>query len=57
MVTAPEAGTIQDVLLATWPPRTASGEGNLERFLREREPSTVDPEREDTDRASEGAGR
>jgi hypothetical protein len=57
MVTAPEAGTIQDVLLATWPPRTASGEGNLERFLREREPSPVDPEREDADRASEGAGR
>lgn len=54
MVKAPEAGTIQDVLMATWPPRTATGEGNLERFLRDRGPSPVDP---DTDRPDGVRGR
>lgn len=44
LVKAPEAGTIQDVLMAAWPPRTATGAGNLERFLHDRESSLVDPE-------------
>jgi hypothetical protein len=26
-------GTVQDILVATWPARSASGAGNLERFL------------------------
>lgn len=30
-----EAGTIQDVLLASWPPRSAGGRGALDRFLRD----------------------
>lgn len=38
MLTAPEPGTIQDVLMATWPRRSPSGQGNLERFLRDRAP-------------------
>jgi hypothetical protein len=39
MLAAPEPGMIQDVLMATWPPRSPSGQGNLERFLREAAPS------------------
>lgn len=35
MVMAPRADTIQDVLMATWPPRSPTGRGNLERFLRD----------------------
>lgn len=34
-ITAPEPGVIQDVLMATWPPRSPTGQGNLERFLRD----------------------
>lgn len=34
---APEAGLVQDVLLAAWPPRSPSGSGGLDRFLRESE--------------------
>jgi len=38
MITAPEPGAIQDVLMATWPPRSPTGQGNLERFLRDAAP-------------------
>lgn len=31
-----DAGSLQDVLLASWPERTRVGGGNLERFLRDR---------------------
>ncbi len=31
----PEQGVVQDVLLASWPPRSPGGRGALERFLRE----------------------
>lgn len=31
-----DAGSLQDVLLASWPERTRAGGGNLERFLRDR---------------------
>jgi len=33
----PEPGAMQDVLLAAWPPRSATGGGALERFLRDQE--------------------
>ena len=42
----PEPGTIQDVLLAAWPPRSPAGRGGLERFLRQSDaqtPSTPEP--------------
>ena len=39
MITAPEPGTIQDVLMATWPPRSPTGRGNLDRFLKDVAPS------------------
>ncbi len=40
MIAAPQPGTIQDVLMATWPPRSPSGQGNLERFLRDAPPTS-----------------
>ena len=45
MITAPEPGAIQDVLMATWPPRSPTGQGNLERFLRDSTPVPNDADR------------
>jgi hypothetical protein len=45
MITAPEPGAIQDVLMATWPPRSPTGQGNLERFLRDSAPDPADADR------------
>ncbi len=45
MITAPEPGAIQDVLMATWPPRSPMGQGNLERFLRDSAPVPGDADR------------
>lgn len=39
MVIASGGDTLQDVLMATWPPRSTTGRGNLERFLRDVPPS------------------
>ena len=57
MVNAPAAGTIQDVLLATWPPRSASGEGNLERFLRDSGPAPRQTKEASPDTVHDGAVR
>jgi Vitamin K-dependent gamma-carboxylase len=45
MITAPEPGAIQDVLMATWPLRSPTGQGNLERFLRDSAPFPDDADR------------
>lgn len=38
MTSDPVPGTLHELLLATWPPRNASGRGNLERWLEQRPP-------------------
>ena len=45
VITAPKPGAIQDVLMATWPPRSPTGQGNLDRFLRDSAPFPDDADR------------
>jgi hypothetical protein len=39
---SPAPGTCHELLLATWPPRTAGGSGNLDRWLDKNEPAPTD---------------